>query len=84
MEILKLELVRALAPDIVFLDIRMPGLSGLEVAARLAGTCRIVFVSAYDQYAVEAFEQAAVDYLLKPITPERLEKTVHRLRHGRR
>ena len=77
-----LELIRALAPDIVFLDIRMPGLSGLEVAAQLAGTCRIVFVSAYDQYAVEAFEQAAVDYLLKPITPERLEKTVHRLRQG--
>jgi DNA-binding LytR/AlgR family response regulator len=77
-----LDLIRTLAPDIAFLDIRMPGLSGLEVAAQLAGTCRIVFVSAYDQYAVDAFEQAAVDYLLKPITPERLEKTVRRLQRG--
>ena len=77
-----LELIRTHRPDIAFLDIRMPGLSGLEVAAEAAGTCRIVFVSAYDEYALEAFEQAAVDYLLKPITPERLAKTVNRLRHS--
>ncbi len=67
-------------PDIAFLDIKMPGLSGIEVAAKAAGSCRIVFVTAYDQYAVEAFEKAAVDYLLKPVTRERLEKTVSRLK----
>ncbi len=67
-------------PDVAFLDIRMPGLSGLEVAGRLCEGCRVVFVTAFDQYAVEAFERNAVDYLLKPVTPERLGHTVERLR----
>jgi len=66
-------------PDIAFLDIRMPGLSGLEVAARLAHPCKLVFVTAYDQYAIEAFERAAVDYLLKPVSDERLRQTLARL-----
>src|SRR5690606_15452647 len=69
-------------PDIAFLDIRMPGLTGLEVAASLADTSprtQVVFITAYDQYAIEAFEQGAIDYLLKPITPERLAATVDRL-----
>ena len=66
-------------PDIAFLDIRMPGLSGLEVAARLDYPCQVVFVTAYDQYAVEAFERAAVDYVLKPADDARLAKTVERL-----
>lgn len=66
-------------PEIAFLDIRMPGLSGIEVAQKIAGSCWVVFVTAYDQYAVEAFEHEAIDYLLKPVTPERLEKTVRRL-----
>ena len=69
-------------PDIAFLDIRMPGLTGLEVATALAEASpatRIVFVTAYDQYAIDAFEQGAVDYLLKPIARERLEATVKRL-----
>ncbi|MBI5814402.1 MAG: response regulator transcription factor [Nitrospinae bacterium] len=66
-------------PDIAFLDIRMPGKSGMEIARRMNG-CHIVFVTAYDQYAVEAFEQYAVDYILKPVTEERLEKTVSRLK----
>ncbi len=66
-------------PEIAFLDIRMPGLSGLEAAQRMPG-CRIVFVTAYDQYAVAAFEQYAVDYLLKPATEERLRKTIARLK----
>jgi DNA-binding LytR/AlgR family response regulator len=74
-------------PDVVFLDIRMPGMSGLDVAARIAGfapdaplsTTRIVFVTAYDQFAVDAFERGAVDYLLKPIERERLAKCVRRL-----
>lgn len=66
-------------PEIAFLDIRMPGLSGLEVATRLDFPCHVVFVTAYDQYAVEAFERAAVDYVLKPADEDRLAKTVERL-----
>jgi DNA-binding LytR/AlgR family response regulator len=71
------------APDVVFLDIRMPGLTGLDVAARLVEGGKpphIVFVTAFDQYAVEAFEHSAVDYLLKPASLERLEKTVAKLK----
>jgi DNA-binding LytR/AlgR family response regulator len=75
-----LERIQALRPDMAFLDIRMPGLSGLEVAARLTVPCRLVFVTAYDQFAVQAFEREAVDYLLKPVTDERLGRTVARLR----
>ncbi len=67
------------APDIVFLDIRMPGLSGLEVAGRIDPKTHVVFVTAYDQYAVDAFDRQAVDYLLKPVTDERLERAVRRL-----
>jgi len=67
-------------PDIAFLDIRMPGLSGIEVARRAVGICRVVFVTAHDQYAVDAFESEALDYLLKPVTDDRLEKTVKRLK----
>lgn len=70
--------IEAQQPDVAFLDIRMPGLSGLEVAAR-APACRIVFVTAYDEFAVQAFEQAAVDYLVKPVTAERLARTMQRL-----
>jgi DNA-binding LytR/AlgR family response regulator len=77
--------VEALAehqPDVAFLDIRMPGLTGLEVAALAAEASpktRIVFVTAYDQYAIDAFERGAIDYLLKPVKPERLDATVARL-----
>ena len=77
--------VEALAehqPDVAFLDIRMPGLTGLEVAAATADASprtRIVFVTAYDQYAIDAFERGAIDYLLKPVKPERLDATVARL-----
>lgn len=67
-------------PDITFLDIRMPGRSGLEVARSAPARCRVVFVTAYDEHAVQAFEQAAADYLLKPVSDERLEKCVARLR----
>ncbi|MEO6170507.1 MAG: LytTR family DNA-binding domain-containing protein [Lysobacter sp.] len=69
-------------PHVAFLDIRMPGLTGLEVAtaaAEVSPTTQIVFVTAYDQYAIDAFERGAVDYLLKPITSERLAATVQRL-----
>jgi len=75
-----LELIEKHRPDIAFLDIRMPGLSGMEVAGKVAGSCWVVFVTAYDQYAIEAFENEAVDYLLKPVTRERLEKTARRLK----
>lgn len=67
-------------PDVVFLDIRMPGLSGLEVAERIGKSAHIIFVTAYDQYAVEAFDTGAVDYLLKPVQRERLDKALSRLR----
>ncbi len=75
------DLVRERQPDIAFLDIRMPGKSGLEAAAELKDCCRVVFVTAYDEYAIEAFEKQAVDYLLKPVTAERLGETVTRLQN---
>lgn len=67
-------------PDVAFLDIRMPGLSGLEVAQRIGKAAHIVFVTAYDQYAVDAFDAGAVDYLLKPVEAARLTRTLARLR----
>jgi DNA-binding LytR/AlgR family response regulator len=67
-------------PDVAFLDIRMPGLSGLEVAQRIGKAAHIVFVTAYDQYAVDAFDAGAVDYLLKPVEAQRLTRTLARLR----
>ncbi|QBE62887.1 LytR/AlgR family response regulator transcription factor [Pseudoduganella lutea] len=67
-------------PDVVFLDIRMPGMSGIEAARMLFNRCHIVFVTAYDQYAIEAFEQGALDYLLKPVGGERLRTTCARLK----
>jgi DNA-binding LytR/AlgR family response regulator len=66
-------------PDIAFLDIRMPVKDGIAVAAAIGDDCHIVFVTAYDEYAVTAFEQGAVDYLLKPVTAERIAKVVSRL-----
>lgn len=74
------ELIEKFKPDMVFLDIRMPGLTGLDVARKISGSCQIIFVTAYDEYAIEAFESEAVDYLLKPVTRERLENTVRRLK----
>jgi len=78
-----LRLIDEQEPDVVFLDIRMPGMTGLDVAARLLDgphPPHIVFVTAFDQYAVQAFDHAAVDYLLKPATLDRLGKTVARLK----
>ena len=76
-------LVAAESPDIAFLDIRMPGLSGLDVAKAVSASSpgiNIVFVTAFDQYALDAFERAAVDYLLKPVGDDRLIETIARLR----
>ena len=74
-----LELIEKKRPEIAFLDINMPGLSGLEVAKNITSNCRVVFITAYDQYAIEAFENEAIDYLLKPVSDDRLAKTVTRL-----
>ena len=72
--------LREIKPDIAFLDIRMPGQSGLDAARSAADDCRVVFVTAFDDHAVQAFEQAAVDYLLKPVSDERLARCVERLK----
>ncbi|MBK6863645.1 MAG: response regulator transcription factor [Ideonella sp.] len=67
-------------PDVIFLDIQMPGMSGLEVARVASGRCHVVFVTAYDEYAVAAFEHGAVDYLMKPWSAARLAASIARLR----
>jgi DNA-binding LytR/AlgR family response regulator len=75
--------IRALdehAPDILFLDIQMPGMSGLEVAKQASGRAHVAFVTAHDEYALAAFEQGAVDYVLKPFAPARLATTIGRLK----
>lgn len=72
--------IAELQPDLAFLDIDMPGLSGLQVAQGIEGATRTVFVTAYDEYALQAFEHAAIDYVLKPVSSERLARTVARLR----
>jgi two-component system response regulator LytT len=75
--------IEHLQPDVVFLDIQMPGLNGFEVARRMVQShapSHIIFVTAYDQHAIEAFEVNAVDYLLKPVDPARLEVAVERVR----
>ena len=72
--------VKSLEPDIVFLDINMPEMDGLKAAQALAGRAHLVFVTAYDEYAIRAFEHGAVDYLLKPVEPERVALTCRRLR----
>lgn len=74
-----IEAMERLRPDVAFLDIRMPPPSGLDVARRVGAHTAVVFVTAYDDHAVEAFEQAAVDYLLKPVTAPRLQETAGRL-----
>jgi len=75
-----LRLIAEHDPDVLFLDIRMPGLTGLDVAHRAATGVHVVFVTAYDQFAVTAFEHEAIDYVLKPVSDERLRETVRRLR----
>ena len=77
------DLIQQLQPDVVLLDVQMPGRTGFEVARELVGRgvpSRVVFVTAYDQHAIEAFEVNAVDYLLKPVAPARLAQTMARVR----
>ena len=76
------ERIAALQPDLAFLDIKMPGLSGLEVAQGIEGRTRVVFVTAFDEFAVKAFEQEALDYVLKPVTAQRLAQTVERIQRA--
>jgi DNA-binding LytR/AlgR family response regulator len=75
-----LEAMQQFQPNLALLDIRMPGLSGLEVARSASASTQIVFTTAYDEYAVKAFEAGAVDYLLKPIRPDRLQQAIERVR----
>jgi DNA-binding LytR/AlgR family response regulator len=76
------ERIAAEQPDLAFLDIQMPGLTGLEVAQGIEGDTRVVFVTAYDEYAVQAFEAEALDYVLKPIGAERLARCIERVRRA--
>ena len=73
------ELVQQLRPELAFLDIRMPGLTGVEAARAISNACHVVFVTAFGEFAIEAFEQGAVDYVLKPAETARLQVTVRRL-----
>ncbi len=75
-----LKAVEAHAPDILFLDIEMPAMSGLEVARFVGGKCHVVFVTAYDKYAVAAFEQGAIDYVMKPFSPARIATALARVK----
>ncbi|HKW80611.1 MAG TPA: LytTR family DNA-binding domain-containing protein [Casimicrobiaceae bacterium] len=75
-----LALAAQLEPEVAFLDIRMPVRDGLDVAAAIGDACHVVFVTAYDDYAIEAFERGAIDYVLKPVTAERVVKVVDRLK----
>ncbi len=72
--------IARLSPDLAFLDIQMPGMTGLEVAQGIEGPTRVVFVTAHDRYALQAFEHAALDYVLKPVGRERLVRTLDRLK----
>lgn len=74
--------IAELQPDVAFLDIQMPGLTGLEVAEGIEGTTRVVFVTAYDEYALTAFDAEAIDYVLKPVTAERLARAIERTRRA--
>ena len=79
-----LSAIEALRPQVLFLDIQMPEASGLEVARRASGMCHVVFVTAYDQYAVDAFEQGAVDYVMKPLSGARIATAVERVKQRMR
>jgi DNA-binding LytR/AlgR family response regulator len=74
--------IAAHRPDLAFLDIRMPGLTGLEVAQGIEGATRVVFVTAFDEFALQAFEQETIDYVLKPVSAARLGKTVERVKRA--
>ncbi|RPI04598.1 MAG: DNA-binding response regulator [Ignavibacteriae bacterium] len=76
-----LELIREQDPDLLFLDIQMPGETGFDLLEKIDLHTRVIFVTAFDEYALRAFEVNAVDYLLKPVNPERLKTAIERLDH---
>ena len=76
-----IESIRQLKPDVIFLDIQMPGKNGFELLEEISGLPEVVFVTAYDEYAIRAFEVNALDYLLKPVQPNRLAETVKKILH---
>jgi DNA-binding LytR/AlgR family response regulator len=75
-----LDAVQRLKPQVLFLDIRMPGVSGLEVARAAGSDCHVIFVTAYEEYALRAFDEGAIDYLQKPVARERLVRSIERAR----
>ncbi|HEY0029802.1 MAG TPA: LytTR family DNA-binding domain-containing protein [Bacteroidia bacterium] len=74
-----IESIKQLKPDVIFLDIQMPGKNGFELLEEISGVPDVVFVTAYDEYAIRAFEVNALDYLLKPVQPNRLAETVKKI-----
>jgi DNA-binding LytR/AlgR family response regulator len=74
-----IEKIKKYQPDLVFLDIRMPGLSGIEVAKKIQGISNVIFTTAYDDFAIKAFDLNATDYLLKPIQPDRLKEAINKI-----
>lgn len=76
-----LELIKETQPDLIFLDIQMPGVSGFDMLEHIPSNIKVIFVTAFDEYALRAFEVNALDYLLKPVNPERLRQALDRLEH---
>lgn len=74
-----LRLIEKHKPQLAILEVRLPGICGMQVARKIAGTCQVVFTTSYDHYAVNAFESGALDYLLKPVSRERLQKAIQRV-----
>jgi two-component system LytT family response regulator len=77
-----IEQIRELKPDLIFLDINMPGLNGFDMIKQLDEIPRVIFVTAYDEYAIKAFEVNALDYIMKPVDPERLKESIQKLNSG--
>jgi len=74
-----LDLIKEVSPDLVFLDIQMPGVNGFDVLEQINSDIKVIFVTAFDEYALRAFEVNALDYLLKPVSTERLQQSLERL-----
>lgn len=77
-----IQMVKELKPDLIFLDINMPGMNGFEMIKQLDEIPRVIFVTAYDEYALKAFEVNALDYILKPVDPERLRESIQKIALG--